>query len=110
MEKEEILRTIEGAEALLASDQPEASLLMSWAATEAALRLLSEARGVVTEPFNPLYTLKEALANGIITRSDYNKLVRIIQYRNSLAHGFQPTDFVPGIVEELIKTTKRLMK
>lgn len=110
LEKEEILRTIEGAETLLATDQPEASLLMSWAATEAALRLLSEARGVATEPFNPLYTLKEALSNGIITRSDYNRLVRIIQYRNSLSHGFQPTDFVPGVVEELIQTTKRLLK
>lgn len=110
LEKEEILRTIEGAVTLLASDQPEASLLVSWAAMEATLRLLSEAEGVPTEPFNSLYTLKQAIANGIITRSDYNRLSRIIQYRNSLAHGFQPTDFEPGVVEELIKTAKRLLK
>lgn len=110
LEREEILLTIEAAETLLTSDHPESSLLISWAAMEATIRLSTQSEGVSTEPFNPLYALKQAVANGIISRTDYTKLSKIMRYRNSLAHGFQPIDFEPGIVQELIKITRRLLK
>ncbi len=110
LDKVEIRRSLDRAEKLLASKNPEASLLIAWAGAEATLRLLIEAAGATVERLNPLYVLKQAVMHGVITRRDYKKLSKILKYRNSLAHGFQPTDFEPSIVQDIVQMTKRLLE
>jgi hypothetical protein len=109
-ERDDILRGIEAAERLVASEFSEAALLQAWSTLEATVRLLSEEEGLVLERLNPLSILTQATSNGVISRDDYNLLTKAMKYRNALAHGFKTIDFDPTLVRELISTTKRLLQ
>jgi hypothetical protein len=109
-ERVDILRSIEAAERLVPSGFSEAALLLAWSTLEATVRLLTEEEGIVLERLSPLYILKQAVINGVISREEYHLLTNIIRYRNALVYGFKPIDFDPTVVEELISTTKRLLQ
>jgi hypothetical protein len=109
-ERDDILRGIEAAERLLESGFSDASLLLAWSTSEATVRLLTEEEGIVFDHFNPLYILKLAVMNGVISRDDYNFVMNIVKYRNALVHGFKTIDFNPALVKKLISTAKRLLQ
>lgn len=108
--REDIFRSIEAAERLVGSGFPEASLLLAWSALEATVRLLTEEEHIVLDRLTPLHILKQAVMNGVISRDEYRFLTKIMEYRNALIHGFQPTNFEPTLAKELISTTKRLLQ
>jgi REase_AHJR-like/Protein of unknown function DUF86 len=108
--RDDILRGIEEAESLVASGFSAAALLLAWSTLEATLRLLSEKEGIVLDRSSPLYILKQAVINGVISRDDYNFLANVVKYRNALVHGFKPIDLDITLVKELISTTKRLLQ
>ena len=110
LEKEDILHSIEVAEKLLAAESAEAALLLTWAAAEALIRLLTEQEGITLDRLSPDYLLKQAITNGIIARDDYHSLMHILKYRNAVAHGFKTADFSPAIVKDLISTARRLLQ
>jgi uncharacterized protein YutE (UPF0331/DUF86 family) len=109
-ERDDILRSIEAAERLFESGFSEAALLLAWSTSEATVRLLVEAEGIVLEHLNPSYILKQAVMNGVIARDEYNFLTNLMKYRNALVHGFKTIDFDPALVSELISRTKRLLQ
>jgi hypothetical protein len=109
-EIEDIFQGIEEAEKLLESGFSEAALLLAWSAVEAAVRRLAEEEGIVVDRFLSLHILKQAVANGVISREDYNLLMRAMKYRNALAHGFKTTDFDSALVRELISAAKRILQ
>ena len=109
-ERDDILRSIEVAERLVASGFSEAALLLAWSTLEATVRLLTEEEGLVLERLNPLSVLTQATSNGVISRDDYNFLTKVMKYRNALAHGFKTIDFDPILVTELVGLTKRLLQ
>jgi REase_AHJR-like len=109
-ERDDILRSIEVAERLVASGFSEAALLLAWSTLEATVRLLTEEEGLVLEGLNPLSILTQATSNGVIARDDYNFLTKVMKYRNALAHGFKTIDFDPVLVTELVGLTKRLLQ
>jgi REase_AHJR-like len=108
--RDDILRGIEEAESLVASGFSAAALLLAWSTLEATLRLLTEKEGIVLDRSSPLYILKQAVINGVISRDDYNFLANVVKYRNALVHGFKPIDLDITLVKELISTTKRLLQ
>jgi hypothetical protein len=110
LEREDILRGIEAAERILESGSPEAALLLAWSTSEATVRLLTEEENILLDRLTPVYILKQAVTDGVISRDDYNFLMSAIKYRNALAHGFKATDFDSAIVRDLINTTKRLLE
>ena len=73
------------------------------------MRLLIEEEGIALDRLDPLYVMKQAVMNGVITRDDYNFLTNVIKYRNAFVHGFKTIDFDPSLVSELISMTKRLL-
>ncbi|MBI3325151.1 MAG: hypothetical protein HYZ81_00390 [Nitrospinae bacterium] len=109
-ERNDILRGIESVEKLLESGFSEAALLLAWSTSEATVRLLTEEEGIVMERLTPLYILKQAVMNGVISREDYNFLMNVMKYRNALVHGFKPIDFDPTLGKELINVTYRLLQ
>ena len=108
--REDILQGMEAAEKLLESGFSEAALLLAWSAAEAAVRLLTEEEGILLDRHTPLYILKQAATNGVISRDDYNFLMNAMKYRDALAHGFKTSDFDPALVRDLVSTTKRLLQ
>lgn len=107
--RDDILWSIETAERLLESGFSEAALLLAWSASEATVRLLTEEEGIMLDRINPLFILKQAVSNGVISRDDYNFLNNVMKYRNALVHGFKTIDFDLAIVSELISITKQLL-
>ena len=65
---------------------------------------------MLLERLTPLYILKQAATNGVISRDDYNFLMNAMKYRDALAHGFKTSDFDPALVRDLVSTTKRLLQ
>jgi hypothetical protein len=107
--RDDILQGIEEAERLVASGFSAAALLLAWSSLEATVRLLIEAEGIVLHRLSPIYILKQAVINGVISRADYNFLANVVKYRNALVHGFKPFDLDFTLIKELISTTKRLL-
>jgi hypothetical protein len=108
--RDDVLRGIEEAERLAAFGFSEAALLLAWSISEATVRLLTEEEGIVLDRYSPLYILKQAAINGVISRDEYNFLTKVMKYRNALVHGFKTTDFDPAFVTELIKLTRHLLQ
>jgi hypothetical protein len=107
---EDISRGIVEAERLLASGFAEAALLRAWSATEPTVRLLAEREGLTTDRFAPAHMLKQAVVNGVVSRSNYEFLVRALRHRDAQAHGFIQHDFDPTLTGTLIDKTKALFQ
>ncbi len=70
----------------------------------------AEEEGIVLDRISPLYILKQAVMNGVISRGDYNFLANAMKYRNALVHGFKTIEFEPALVKEFISTIRRLLQ
>ena len=109
-DREDILHGIQASERLLELGFSEAALLLAWASSEATMRLLTAAEGIVLKSLASFYLLKQAVMHGVISRDEYNCLTKAMQHRNALIHGYTTADFNPGLVKELISTTKCLLQ
>jgi len=106
----EIQQNMQTAGELLDSGFPEAGFLLAWSGLEATVRLLAEEEGISLDRFTPLYLLKKAVTNGVISRDDYNLLMSALKYRNAVVHGFKVTSFDSDIARDLIVTSERLLQ
>ena len=109
-DREAILSGLQMSERLLELEFPEAALLLAWSSSEATIRLLTAAEGIVLDHLTPVYIIKQAVMHGVISRDEYNFLTKAMQYRNALVHGFKTVDLTPALVKELISTTQRLLQ
>ncbi len=108
-DRTDILRGLEAAERLRHAGFADAALLPAWAAAEATVRLLTDEEGLVLEQSESLALLKHAAMHGVISREEYHFFTQVMAYRNALSHGFQPRDFEPELVTELISMTQHLL-
>ena len=106
--RENIMQGAAEAERLLASGFTEAALLRAWAASEAAVRLLTEQDGLSIGRPTPSVLLKQAVMNGLISRDVYHILYQALDRRNAYVHGFTLPDSGIAEVEALIETARRL--
>lgn len=108
-DREDILQGLEAAAKLLDASFVDAALVLAWSAAEATVRLLAQEEHIVLEQLTPLYILKQAAMQGVISREEYRFLTKAMEYRHALVHGFKPRDFEPALVKDLISTAKRLL-
>lgn len=106
----DIQKSMQTAGELLDSGFAEAGFVLAWSGLEATVRLLTEEEGVSLDRFTPLYILKQAVTNGVISRDDYNLLMSALKYRNAVVHGFKVTSFDSDIARDLIVTSERLLQ
>ena len=109
-DRDDILRGIQAPEQLLELGFSEAALLLAWSSLEATVRLLAMEEDIVLDRLDPLYILNQAVMYGVISRDEYNFLMKVLKYRNALAHGFKTVDFDRALVQELISTTQHLLQ
>ena len=108
-ETEKIVQRIEEAKKSLEAGLPEAAFLLAWSALEAATRTLTAPQGVSdTRITAPRFVLDQAIFHGAISRNEYNELIRMLEYRNAIAHGFSSDDFSDDMVTKLIETVRRI--
>ena len=67
-DREDILSGIQASERLLELGFPEAALLLAWSSSEATIRLLTAAEGIVLDRLTPVYILKQAVMHGVISQ------------------------------------------
>ena len=106
----DIQKSMQTAGELLDSGFAEAGFVLAWSGLEATVRLLTEEEGISLDRYTPLYILKQAVTNGVISRDDYNMLINAMKYRNAVVHGFKVTSFDSDIARDLIVTSERLLQ
>lgn len=107
--REDVYSRLEEVEELLETGSPEAALLLGWGTVEATVRLLAIEEKLALDRIAPSYLLHQAVTNGVISREDYDLLLRGMKYRNALAHGFKIADFDVTLIRKLVDTTKHLL-
>ena len=108
-ERGNVVQRIEQAERSLEAGLPEAAFLLAWSALEAAARASIKPQGVSdTRVTSPRFVLDQAIFHGVISRDRYDALVRMLEYRNAIAHGFSIDDFNDDMVTELLDATRRI--
>lgn len=106
---EHVQRFLEDAEMLLHQNHPEAAALITWSAIEAILRRRAITAGVDLERQSSSRLLTELFGMGEIERPLYDKLLRLMEFRNAVAHGFRPRVTVPDIAE-IVKDARLLQR
>jgi len=94
----------------LTAQHPESAILYSWSLVEATLRLVAKHEGLSLQRFDPLYLVKQLVAEGIISRPEYQLLIDALSLRNAIAHGFKTTQLTQKSVYELIDITEQLLE
>lgn len=109
LERGNILQRIEEAENLLAAGHSDAAFLLSWAACEAALRMLIREHG---EPGNGITTTKHVLNQatflGILSREEYRRLTHVQKYRNAIAHGYSHSGVGEELITDLVENVRQM--
>jgi hypothetical protein len=98
------------AEHLLAAGCAEAALLRAWSTAEATVRLLMEEEGLSCAEVAPSALLKEAVMQGVMARDAYHCMMRVLPYRNAVAHGFAVQDFEPQLVHDLLIVLRQMLQ
>ena len=110
LDREQVLRRTRDAETALASDLPEAALVLAWSACEAAARVLvAEQDESDPDIIAPGYFLDRAVFLGIMSREEYRDLAKARQYRNAILHAFCHDHFGDDLVTSVIDTVHRLL-
>lgn len=100
----------ETAERLLARDELEAAYLVSWSATEAALRRMACRASINFEQKSPQFVLKTLVAEGVLSHDQYDALRRAMRVRNAVAHGLQFESLDASTPRFLIQTVRDLLE
>lgn len=106
-----VLNRLSQAATALDTGLPEAALLLAWSAAQAQVRIMVEAEGIaIKRVTTPDYVLSYGVHLGAIDRDDADRLREIAERRNSIAHGFEVSDFSDDLVVELIAMVNSMLR
>jgi uncharacterized protein YutE (UPF0331/DUF86 family) len=94
----------------LATQHPESAILYSWSLVEATLRLVAETEGFSLQRPNPAYLVKKMVAEGVISRPEYQLLIDAISLRNAIVHGFKTSQIMPEFICGVIDIAEQLLR
>jgi hypothetical protein len=87
-----------------------ASLLITWSATEAAMRLASKDHEVDLPDLRPATVISRLYTDGLLERDDYDFLLECMRIRNAVAHGFYEGRIRRHILKKLQRVALRLLQ
>jgi transcriptional regulator with XRE-family HTH domain len=105
--KEQVNRLLSSAETLFTEGQLEAAAMLAWSATETILRRRARSDAPEMERQSSARVLKHLYALGRINPDMYEKLLRLMEFRNAVAHGFQPR-VVPNDIMDIVTDIRQL--
>lgn len=103
--EEEASQRIAASDSLLDAGHHEAALALVWSALEATIRMLLEEEEPYLSLLDSAHILNHAVFHGILSRDDYNALMKVRKYRNTVVHGFETPDFDFSAGYSVIKST-----
>lgn len=87
-----------------------ASLLTTWSAAEAAMRLASKRHEIDFPDLRPATVISKLYTDGILEREEYDFLVECMQTRNAVVHGFYAEKIKPSTIKKLQQIACRLLE
>jgi hypothetical protein len=103
----QVNRLLSSAEALFAHGEVEAAAMLAWSAAEAILRRDAQSAAPELERQSSARVLKHLYSLGRIEHDIYEKLLMLMQFRNAVAHGFEPRMDAPSI-PDVVPDIRRL--
>jgi hypothetical protein len=86
-----------------------ASLLITWSAAEAAMRLAGQGYELDLPDWRPATVISRLYTDGVLEREDYDFLLECLQIRNAVAHGFYEGRIRLHILKKLRQLALRLL-
>jgi REase_AHJR-like len=86
-----------------------ASLLITWSAAEAAMRLASKHNEIDLPDLRPATVITRLYTDGVLEREEYDFLLKSIRMRNAGAHGFDQGRIRAGSLKRLQQISLRLL-
>lgn len=105
----QVCRLADTAERLLSEGDMEAACLTAWAATEAALRHAARKSEIALESTKPEFVLKTLVAEGLVSREEYERLQQGMQIRNAVANGLKTPALDRAVVRDTIDAARRYL-
>jgi hypothetical protein len=105
--EEQVNRLLASAETLAASGEIEAAAMLAWSAVEAILRRNAQSAAPELERQSSARVLKHLYSLGRIENDTFEKLLQLMQFRNAVAHGFEPRTAAPSI-SDVMPNIRRL--
>jgi len=99
--EEQVNRLITNAEMLAKQNQTEAAALLAWSAVEAILRRSARSTAPEVERSSSARVLKHLYSLGHVQPDVYERLSQLMRFRNAVAHGFEPSNGAPSLIELL---------
>jgi hypothetical protein len=103
----QVNRLLSSAEMLFANGEVEAAAMLAWSAAEAILRRNAQSAAPEFERQSSARVLKHLYSLGRIEHDTYEKLLLLMQFRNAVAHGFEPRTAAPSI-SDVVPDIRRL--
>lgn len=103
----QVSRLLTSAEALFANGEVEAAAMLAWSAAETILRRSAQSAAPELERQSSARVLKHLYSLGLIEPRTYEKLLLLMQFRNAVAHGFEPRTAAPSI-PDVVPDIRRL--
>lgn len=87
-----------------------ASLLITWSAVEAAMRLASKNHEIDLPDLRPATVISRLYSDGLLERSEYDFLLESMRIRNAAAHGFYEGRVKQSFLKRLQQIASRLLE
>jgi uncharacterized protein YutE (UPF0331/DUF86 family) len=112
IDMEKVRALLREAEGLKSAGHREASLLVCWAALEAAMRLAAQRHAVDLPRPDAWSLMRELVSNGVLDREQYQRLNESFRLRSAVAHGLEPSHAVDleGTLEIIQETAESLLR
>ena len=94
---EQVNRLLASAEELSSNGQIEAAVMLAWSALETLLRRTARSAVPELERQSSARVLKVLYSLGHIDPHTFEKLLELMNFRNAIAHGFQPRTAAPSL-------------
>jgi hypothetical protein len=88
----------------------DAGLLITWSATEAAMRRVCKKQKVDLPDYRPATLVTRLYTDGLIEREEYDLLMRDMHLRDAVAHGLRQGGVDAEAIEQLRQLTLRLLR
>jgi hypothetical protein len=104
-----VRKRLEEGRVLAEQGMLDASLLITWSAAEAAMRLASKHNEIDLPDLRPATVITRLYTDGVLEREEYDFLVKSMRMRDAVAHGFKQRGIRSGSLKRLQRISLQLL-
>jgi len=110
MNKDLVRKRLQEGQRLAELGMVAASLLITWSAVEAAMRLAAKENEIDLPDQRPAVVISRLYTDGVLDREEYDFLVDVFGERNAVAHGFYQEKIRRTVLKRLQQIGLRLLE